>query len=50
MGTLEKIIAGTFTLIVIYLFVFNAEKSSQVITALGNVYMGSVRTLQGQKM
>ncbi len=48
MSTLEKFIAGAFGLIAIYLFVFNADKTSQVIKAFAAGSSNIFATLQGR--
>jgi hypothetical protein len=48
MSTLEKFIAGAFALIAIYLFVFNADKTSMVIKAFASGSSNVFQTLQGR--
>lgn len=48
MNTLEKFIAGAFGLIAIYLFVFNANKSSEVIKSFAEGSSNVFKTLQGR--
>lgn len=48
MSTLEKFFAGAFALIAIYLFVFNANKSSEVISSFATGSAKVFQTLQGR--
>lgn len=48
MSLLEKFFAGAFALIAIYLFVFNADKTSQVIKAFASGSSNVFATLQGR--
>lgn len=43
-----RILESTFVLILAYLIIANAKNFSQAITAVGGVYAGSVRVLQGR--
>lgn len=44
----SKILESTFLLILVFLVLTNALGFDTVISAIGNVYMGAVRTLQGR--
>lgn len=48
MTVLEKFIAGAFGLIAIYLFVFNANKTSEVIKSFAAGSSQVFTTLQGR--
>lgn len=48
MTTLEKFFAGAFVLIAIYLFIYNGEKTSQVIKAFASGSSNIFATLQGR--
>lgn len=48
MGTVEKAIMGIIALIAIYLFIFNGEKTSMVISNLAEGGATLVATLQGR--
>ncbi len=48
MGTVEKLMAATVTLIIVYFFVVKADESSRVIKALSSAYTESVKALQGR--
>jgi hypothetical protein len=47
-NTFNRIIEVTVTLIVLYLLFTNAGAVSQLLSAAGNVYTQSVKTLQGR--
>ena len=44
----EHVIEVTFTLIVVYLVLANAFGFSSAVTSIGNVYVQSVKALQGR--
>jgi hypothetical protein len=43
-----RILESTFVLILAYLVIANAGNFSKTISALGSVYIGAVKTLQGR--
>lgn len=48
MNTLSGYIAGALALIALYLIVFNASKSAQVISSLSSANTGAIKALQGR--
>ena len=48
MSTIEKFFAGAFALIAIYLFIYNGDKTSQVIKAFASGSSNIFATLQGR--
>lgn len=48
MSTIEKILEGTFVAILIYLVVTNAIGFSSIVGTTGNVYVNSIKALQGR--
>lgn len=48
MRSLMGIFGGIFILIVIYLFVANGDKTVQIINALADPTIKSIKTLQGR--
>jgi hypothetical protein len=47
MNTLNTYITGALVLIALYIIVFNASKSDQVISALSTANTSAIRALQG---
>lgn len=45
---LGKAIAGIGTLIAIYLFVANADKTAKIISTIGSNSISGIKTLQGR--
>jgi hypothetical protein len=45
---INRILEITFVLVMAYLVIANAENFSRAIGAIGSVYVGAVRTLQGR--
>lgn len=45
---INRILEITFVLVLAYLVIANASNFSKAITALGSVYVGAVKTLQGR--
>lgn len=48
MGTIEKLVLASFGLVAIYLFIFNASKTSEVIGAGAKGWSQVLTTLQGR--
>lgn len=48
MSVLEKFITGAFALIAIYLFIYNGDKTSQVIKSFATGSSNVFATLQGR--
>lgn len=48
MDLAAKVVAGTFTAIFLYLFIFKADESSKVIKAFAGGYVSGVQALQGR--
>jgi len=46
--SINRIIEGTITLILVFLVLTNAQGFDTVASAIGNVYSNAVRTLQGR--
>jgi hypothetical protein len=46
--SINRIIEGTITLILVFLVLSNAQGFDTVASAIGNVYSNAVRTLQGR--
>lgn len=46
--SVNRIIEGTITLILVFLVLTNAQGFDTVASAIGNVYSNAVRTLQGR--
>jgi len=46
--SINRIIEGTITLILVFLVLTNAQSFDTVASAIGNVYSNAVRTLQGR--
>lgn len=47
-GTISQILEGTFVLIVIFLVLSRASGFSKAMSAIGSVYISSVKALQGR--
>jgi hypothetical protein len=45
---LNRIIEGTITLVLVFLVLTNANGFDTVASAIGNLYSGAVKTLQGR--
>jgi len=45
---IQRVIEITFTLILVYLILANAFGFSSVVSSIGNVYVQSVKALQGR--
>lgn len=48
MATLNKLLAGTGLLIMLYLFLSNSKATVSIISQLGSTYTGGVKVLQGR--
>lgn len=46
--SINRIIEGTITLILVFLVLTNAQGFDTVASAIGNVYSNAVKTLQGR--
>ena len=46
--SINRIIEGTITLILVFLVLTNAQGFDTVASAIGNLYSNAVRTLQGR--
>lgn len=49
MGSVNRIIEITFTLVLVFLILSNGQAFSMVANTVGSIYVNSVRALQGQK-
>ena len=47
-GAFNRLVEATVTLVVLYLLFSNANGVAQLLSAFGNTYSQSVRTLQGR--
>lgn len=48
MGTINKLMAGTGILIMLYLFLTNSKATVSIISQLGSSYNKGVKVLQGR--
>ena len=48
MGTVTKLLSGTFVLIMVYLVAKNSKATVNIVKSLGSVYTSGVKTLQGR--